>query len=160
MTAIPPPEDGIDIGNRAGYIAQMITEGLSANEGLDLLREYGAGYRRTDFLADWGRVSDALARNPETLALDPTILPGGEDYASIAMGRGGQYATRVSIGLVNMDTGIQGTGWYLHVTDEPHTPQDAIEGAMDAFSDENTSRYRERITSLLPSVTYVTVPYE
>lgn len=160
MSAIEPPDEGINLGNRAGFIAQMISEGYSANEGLSLLQSYGAGYRRSDFLADWGRVSDALARSGDTLALDPTQLPTGEDYAELAMGRGGQYATRVSIGIVNMDTGISGTGWYLHVTDEPHTPQDAIEAAQDAFSDENTTRYRERITSMLPSVTYVTVPYQ
>lgn len=159
MTAIEPPEDGIDIGNRAGFIGQLINQGLSANEGLEVLRDLGAGYRRTDFLADWARVSDAIARSGEQIALDPTSLPSGSDYAELAMGRGGQYATRVSIGLVNMDTGVQGTGWYLHVTDDPHTPEDAIEGAMDAFSDDNTTKYRERITSLLAGVTYVTVPY-
>lgn len=160
MTALEPPEDGIDVGNRAGFIGQMIQQGMTANEGLDLLRDLGAGYRRTDFLADWARVSDALARTADTLALDPLAFPASGDYAELAMGRGGQYATRVSIGIVNMDTGVQGTGWYLHVTDEPHTPEDAIEGALDAFSDENTTRYRERITSLLPGITYVTVPYQ
>lgn len=159
MTSFELPPEGLDIGNRAGFIAQMITEGYSANEGLDLLRQYGAGYRRSDFLADWGRVRDALAEDPSSLAIMPGTIPSGGEYAELAMGRGGQYATRVSIGLANQDTGVQGTGWYLHVTDEPHTPEEAIEAALDAFSDENTSRYRERVTSLLAGQTYVTVPY-
>jgi hypothetical protein len=160
VTPIDFPAEGIDVGNRAGFISQMINEGYSANEGLELLQSQGAGYRRSDFLADWGRVSDLLARQDVELALDPTALPDASEYGEIAMGRGGQYATRVSIGIVNMDTGVNGTGWYLHVTDEPHTPEDAIEGAMDAFSDENTTRYRERITSLIAGVPMLTVPYE
>ncbi len=160
MTSFELPEEGVNIGNRAGFIGRMIQEGMTAGEGLDLLKSYGAGYRRSDFLADWGRVRNALASSADTLSLDPNAIPDSSDLAQLAMGRGGQYATRVSIGIADMDTGVQGTAWYLHVTDEPHSPADAVEAAEAFFADnDNATKYRERVTSLLPSVTYYTVPY-
>ena len=49
-------------GMAQAYLEPMFKEGYSSTDALSSLQDWGIGYRRTDFLADWRRISGRPAR--------------------------------------------------------------------------------------------------
>ena len=49
-------------GMAQAYLEPMFKEGYSTTDALNSLQDWGIGYRRTDFLADWRRISARPAR--------------------------------------------------------------------------------------------------
>src|SRR5437899_2882582 len=99
--------------------------GTSARGALAELRELGGTSADRKWFELYGQVADTLARTADTAALDPTMLPLPSDYGTWSMGRGGQYATQVNVTYIDEETGLRSTSPYTHVTDEPHTPEEA-----------------------------------
>lgn len=160
MTSTEPPGGGVNIGNRAGYVAGLIREGLSANKILSTLREAGAGMQRAAGLRLVGQVRDSLARSPEIQAMRGDQLPTGDQYGTWAMGRGGQYATNVAIYSIDRGSGVALTSFFTHVTNEPHTPEEAAQAGIDLYTDAGADdRYGQRVVGALPGNMWQTVPY-
>lgn len=160
MSVIEPPPSEINVGNRAGYVAELLREGNSANSILRTLQESGADMQRQAGLRLVAQVRDSMQRSAEIQSLPGNQLPSADQYGTWAMGRGGQYATQVAVYLLDRDTGESIKAFYTHVTNEPHTPEDAANAAIDVFntSDEE-SEYNQRVVGALPDNMWTTVPY-
>lgn len=160
MTPIEPVPLAINIGNRAGYVAELLRQGESANSILRTLSENGAGIQRQAGLRLVAQVRGTLERGSTTQGLTPNQIPDSRDYGTWAMGRGGQYATNVAVYLQDREDGSSLTQFYTHVTNEPHTPEEAALAAMDSFdnSDEE-NEYNQRVVGALPGAMWQTVPF-
>lgn len=153
-------DDGVDIGNPAGFIAQSIRDGLSGNETLRQFREAGGQMRNEYFRSTYANIRDAMARSENVAGLNPDALPTGEDYAEWSMGRGGQYATQVTVFIRQKGTGDTGTRNFTYVTDEPHTPGEAEQAAIDEFTDPiNAGPYEDVVTGSMATNVYQTTPF-
>lgn len=154
-------EPGGVSGNRAGFIARAIQEGMSANQTLGALRDAGMGINRQAGLRLYGQVNASLARRGEQVAYPTNALPRGDMLQPWAMGRGGQYATQVEIQVRDRRTGIVSAVQYTHVTDEPHTGDEAIQAGMNLYGDTETqNRYAQTVEGGVVINRFETVPYE
>lgn len=156
------PNDGgpFDTGNPAGFVKQLIQQGYNATQGLGEFRAAGGRIRDSRWFSLYGQVDDTIRRTPETLALDPNQLPGPNDYGVWAMGRGNQYATQVSVTILDRDTGLMTTRQHTYITDLPHTPAEAEADAIDMFGDPDTeSAYGETVMGATAVHVWQTVPY-
>lgn len=155
----PIPE--INVGNRAGYVAQLLQEGNSANSILRTLSEAGAGMQRQAGLRLVAQVRDTLQRAPQTVALPGNQLPDASQYGTWAMGRGGQYATNVAVYLQDRETGESIRAFFTHVTNDPHTPEEAANAAIASFTDSGgDDRYNQRVAGALPGNMWRTVAFQ
>lgn len=152
--------EGVDIGNPAGFIAQSIRNGLSMNQSLREFREAGGAARNEYWRSTYADVRDAMARSENVAGLNPDALPTGEDYAEWAMGRGGQYATQVTVFIRTKGTGDSGTRQFTYLTDEPHTPGEAEQAAIDEFTDPvNAGPYEDVVSGAMATNVYTTTPF-
>lgn len=150
----------INIGNRAGYIAGLLREGMSANGILRTLADNGAGIQRQAGLRLVAQVRDTIQRTPDLQSLRGNALPGAEKYGTWAMGRGGQFATNVAVFSQERESGVSIKSFFSHVTNEPHTPEEAANAAIQSFTDDDAeSRYGQRVTGALPGAMWQTVPF-
>lgn len=161
MTFIEDADSGINLGNPAGFMASKVMEGSSANQALRDWREAGGSFTRQDWLRGYANVRETLANSPTIGAIDPTAIPDAQQYGEWAMGRGGQFATQVQMQVLDRGSGVVGTAPFTYITDEPHTPEDAIAAGIDLYTnDEAAQRYGQRVLGGLPSAMWQTVPYK
>lgn len=150
----------VELGNPAGFIAQAIRSGQNATQALSAYREAGGSARTQTWYGLYGQVSDTLARQPEAANLEPNRIPGAEDYGEWSMGRGGQFATQVQILFRDRETGIIGSAPYTHITDEPHTPDEAVYAGIDLYTnDEAAQRYAQQVLGGVVTNVWQTVPF-
>lgn len=160
MAFLEETGDGVNIGNPAGFMLAKIQEGISANQALADFREAGGAYRRQDWLRGYAGVRDALQMRPEIAGIEPSAIPEAGAFAEWRMGRGGQFATQVQMLVMDRESGIMTIAQYTHITDEPHTPDEAVQAGIDLFGQPATeSRYSQRVMGGLPSGLYRTVPF-
>lgn len=161
MSAVEPPSEVINIGNRAGYVAQLLREGESANGILKTLRDNGAGMQRQAGLRLVSQVRDSLNREQTIAGLPGNQLPDGSQYGTWAMGRGGQFATKVAVYTIDRDSGVAFKNFTTIITNDPHTPEEAAAAAIDMFSDPDAlDQYNQRVTGALPGMMWQTVPFD
>lgn len=152
--------EGVDVGNASGFMAESIRSGLNATEALREFRAAGGAMRREYWLQGYADVRDTLARSDEFAQLDRNALPSGEDYSEWAMGRGGQYATQVQVFLRQKGTGETFSKDYTYVTDEPHSPGEAEQAAMDEYGDPDVAtQYEEVVTGAIATNGFATTPW-
>lgn len=153
--------EGVDVGNASGFMAGAIREGWSASKAYREFQDAGGAMRREYFLQGYSDVRDALARMDTFASLDRNALPTGEDYAEWAMGKGGQYATQVTVFMRQKGTGETFTKDYTYITDEPHTPGEAEQAAQDEYGDaEIATTYEEVVTGAIAAQGFATTPWE
>lgn len=149
-----------DTGNPAGYIKQLIQEGYRPTEGLRIFKEAGGQINEGRWFATYGQVNDMLLRQPDALALNPNQIPDAGDLGVWAAGRGNQYATQVSVVVMDRDTGTFLTKQHTYLTNEPHTPAEAETDALDTFGDpEAESAYGETVMGAITTNVMQTVAY-
>lgn len=161
MARSAPDEGGVNVGNPSGFIASKIREGISGNQMLREFREAGGAMERQRFLRLIGDTRDVLARQPQAAAIDPSRIPTGDELATWAMGRGGQYATQVSLSIYDRETGLVMHNPYTYVSDDPHSPEEAITEAIDIFgAQENENNYGQTVLGGVAINVYQTVPFK
>lgn len=154
-------DDGVDIGNPAGFIAQAIRDGSSMNQSLRDFREAGGSMRNEYWRSTYADVRDALAREESVSGLTPDAIPTGDQYATWAMGRGDQYATQVTVFVRQGGTGDTGAKSFTYISDEAHSPEEAEQAAIDEYSDPDVaSQYEEVVTGAVTTGVYRTVPFQ
>lgn len=147
-------------GNPAGFIAYHLSIGSSARESLAEWRSLGGSAGNQAWYRLTGQIADTINRTADMAALDPSSLPSSADYGEWSMGRGGQYATQVSVTAIDQETGLLSTSQYTYVTDEPHTPEEAEMAALDEYgTDDNASRYGQIVTGAFTTHVWQTVPF-
>jgi hypothetical protein len=147
-------------GNPAGFIAYNVSIGTSARAALEEWRNLGGTTGDRTWYQLYGQVTDTIMRSPDMAALDPAVLPSGADYGTWAMGQGGQYATQVNVTYIDEDTGLRSSQPFTYITDEPHTPEEAEQAAIDEYgADDNASKYGQQITGAYTVHVWQTTPF-
>jgi hypothetical protein len=147
-------------GNPAGFMAYHVSIGSSAREAREDYRSQGGTTGDTAWNRMYGQVADTLARIPDQAALDPGAIPSAGDYGTWAMGQGNQYATQVKVQLTDVETGLLTTTDYTHITDVPHTPEEAEAAAIADFGDADTlDAYGQAIGGAFAVHLWQTVPF-
>jgi hypothetical protein len=157
---VPSSEPPANIGNVSGFIRDLVESGQSATQALNTFRGAGGAIRDSRWYALYGQVTDAIAREPQFLAVNPYALPSPSEYGTWAMGSGGQYATTVEVQLLDRGTGLTVTQLYSHITNEPHTGIEAEQAAEDQFGQpEGEGDYGVTYMGAIAKAYYQTVPY-
>jgi hypothetical protein len=147
-------------GNPAGFMAYHQSIGTSARGALAEWRELGGTSADAKWRELWGQVEDTMLRTADTAGLQPDELPSPADYGVWSMGRGGQYATQVNVTYVDAETGLRFVSPYTYVTDDPHTPEEAEQAAMDEYGgDDNAEKYGQTITGAFTVHVWQTEPF-
>ena len=118
-----PPAGGVD---PAAFLSQLIQQDVSGRAALSQLRDAGMTMGNQAFYSLYGQIRDAVGGRSELQALDYAALPTGADYSTYAAGPGGQYATFVQTYVRPVGGTTVEPRYFIHVTDTPHTPNEAI----------------------------------
>lgn len=158
---MPPEEPTAIPGNPTGFIRDLQAEGEGPTAGLRLFRDAGGSIQDARWFDLYRQTADTLANTPATVGLDPYSVPGPGEYSTWAWGRGDQYMTQVNLSIYDRDLDTYLTQPYTYVTDEPHTPAEAEDAAIDQFdplntgSDFNQVVYGAVATDVARTVAYV-----
>lgn len=138
-------DDGFDTGNPAGFIRSAIFGESNQSEAYDLFHSFGGHMQESRFNQLYQNVSDTMARESESLGLDPFQVPGPAAYSEWATKTPGLYATQVELQVFDKELeneqgkmGAWITMQTTYVTAVPHTPAEAEQWADDTFNPENT----------------------
>ena len=144
-------------GNPAGFIAHHVSIGTSARGALAEWRDIGGTSGDRKWFQLFGQVTDSIMRSEQNALLDPGAMPSAADYGTWTMGKGGQYATQVSVTFVDADTGLRTSAPYTYVSDVAHTPEEAEAAAMaDYGADDALERYGQEITGAFTTNVWAT----
>lgn len=147
-------------GNPAGFMAYHVSIGSSARGALAEWRELGGTSGDAKWFQMYGQVTDTIMRGENMAGLEPGQLPLASDYGEWSMGQGGQYATQVLVTYTDQETGLRSQSPFTYVTDEPHTPDEAEQAAMDEYgADENAEKYGQTITGAFVTHVWMTTPF-
>lgn len=118
----------------SAFIRAAIGEGMGVTQARNALRSSGAGRMgNAEFGQLYGQIRDAVGMRSSVAQLDYDALPPGEAYSTWAAGEAGRYASFVEVYVRPMGARDVTSKWYQHVTTEPHTPQSAIDAAIDVI---------------------------
>lgn len=147
-------------GNPAGFMSYHISIGSSAAEARREWRAIGGTTGDTAWNQMYGQITDTIMRGENMAGLEPGQLPLPSDYGEWSMGSGGQYATQVNVTYVDQETGLRSQSPFTYVTDEPHTPDEAEQAAMDEYgADDNAEKYGQTITGAFVTHVWQTTPF-
>lgn len=122
--------------NAGSFIAKAIEEGMSARQAISLFRDAGMKMGNQAFRSLYANVRDTLADRDQIAGLNYDAVPPGEAFGTWAADAEGGFATFVTSftrmpGEVEMES-----RFYIHVSDESHTPQEAIDAAAAHYTDD------------------------
>lgn len=125
--------------NVGAFAAKAIDEGMSSNAFRAALRDEGVTMSNQSMRSIYNQVRDAVAGRDVIANLPYDALPPSEAYTDWAAGAEGRYAT-----FVQSFTRMPGERelepkFFQYVTDEPHTPQEAIDAAAAHYTSDATS---------------------
>lgn len=75
MSFLEGGESILNVGNRAGYLAQLLDSGMSGNQALRTLQDAGIGMQRSIGLKMVAEIRGAAARSADVNALASDVLP-------------------------------------------------------------------------------------
>lgn len=133
MSEIPLGEGPLNIG---AFMAQAAGEGLGVTEARNALRAAGGAISNATFSAMYSEIRTSIAARDALQNIDYGSIPSGADYTEWTMGAEGDYATFVtSYVRVPGQSGVE-ERYFTYVTDQPHTPQEAIDAAADFYTND------------------------
>lgn len=157
MTDLPIEGAGLNAG---AFMAQAANEGLGVVAARTAMREAGLQMSNATFSQMYGEIRAAVAGRDAIAGLNYDAIPGDDAFTTWRVEDGGGYATFVTNYVrVPGQRGVE-PRYYTYVTDQPHTPQEAIDAAADHFTNDalTTDTLRGGIYqgSVVTSVTRVT----
>lgn len=112
------------------FISGAIAEGLGVTEARNLFRSYGMQMGNGPFGQLYGQVRAALGDRDVISGLTYDAIPPGEAYTEWAAGTPDQFASFVQTFTREKGSNDVVTHFSTYVTDQPHTPQEAIDWAQ------------------------------
>lgn len=144
---------GVKVGNVAGFVSRAQSEGLSARAGLREFREAGGAIRDARWFKSWGEVAASKAGQVDVGGVPLDHLPPREAISQWSAGRPGQYATQVRVVVREAGTDEFSIRQFTHVTQGPHSGQDAIDTAVDTYA-SGEDPYQDVVTGAFVSGYY------
>lgn len=133
MTDVPIEGPGLNAG---AFMVEAAEQGMGVVEARTAMREAGLQMSNATFSRMYGEVRSTLANRDLVAGLDYGAIPPGDAFSTWTMGEGGQYATFVTSYVRVPGTREVEPRFFTFVTDEPHTPQDAIDAAADHYTND------------------------
>lgn len=118
------------LGDPAQFIAGMIEEGIGVTAGRNMVRDAGFQISNEAFGNLYGQVRFALGDREIIQGLNYDQVPPSDVYSTWRAGRGDQYATYVTSYVRPVGERDIEERFYFHLSDDPHTPQEAIDAAQ------------------------------
>lgn len=153
-------EQPIDPGLLAYTFAlEAAGQGLSANQFLADLRAGGMGIRRAVGLELYGIAKRTLAETGSSAFSEPGVIPDVTTFgATLTQGAEG-FLQHVRLVYREQVTGRLIERHYSVKTETPVTPQEAIDKAVDGYSDA-ADRYKQSLVGAIYSGGTRLVPFE
>lgn len=102
----------------------------------DLFRETGIGAMSNQTFAQmYSEARFAAGKYDDWSRLDYRVIPDGAQYADIRAAGPERFLTRVEVGVREVGSRDITTRFVTHMTDEAHTPQEAIDAAAGIIGD-------------------------
>lgn len=140
--------DGPDLGLGliSSFIRGAVEEGMGVTAARGLFREQGIGRLSNETFGQlYGEARLSLANRDAVAGLAYDAIPEGSSYAMIRAGGPERFLTTVEVPV--RESGTRGivTRFYTHMTSDAHTPQEAVDAALQRFSspDEDGTAYDE-----------------
>lgn len=156
MSFLEGGESELSVGNRAGYMAQMVDQGLSNNAILSALSDAGVGIQRATGLRVLGEIRAGADRSADVVAMAHDVLPDDSMLSTWSTARAEGYAYQVQL-FVKDDAGDVFTLQHTVVTDSLIDKATAIDVAMSDQQD-SASRYGYSAVGGLVSNIYTMTP--
>lgn len=128
-------DGGLGAGSIGGFIRRAISEGMSVTKARNAFRSEQIGrMSNAAFGQMYGQVRAAIGNRSAIAALDYNAIPPAEALTEWRAGAGGRYSSFVEVLVREIGSRDVSTRFHQFVTDEPHTPQDAVDAAIDVIS--------------------------
>lgn len=125
--------------NVSAFLPRAIEEGMSARRALASFREAGGRMGNQAFRSLYGEARAAVEGRDAIAGLDYDAIPPGTAYTDWTAGAEGRYATFVQ-SFTRMPGEVEVENrFYTHITDAPHSPQEAIDAAAEFYTDAAVS---------------------
>lgn len=122
------------------FMAQAANEGLGVVAARNAMRESGISMSNATFSRMYGEIREAIAGRDALQGLDYGAIPPGETYTDWAVGAEGDYATFVTSYVRVPGQSDLEQRFYIYRSDQPHTPQEAIDAAADQYTNTDLTR--------------------
>jgi hypothetical protein len=120
--------------NPLPFIAQGVSEGMSANAIQRALQAAGAGINRQTLLRVVGEVRAAIANRPIAQSINTSTLPTGDQYTKWTTNKRG-YSTQMRGVFKDKETGLISLHTTSYTSKLPHTIDTAIANKMSDLED-------------------------
>lgn len=131
-------------GSPAGFIANLVRQGFRPTEGLRMWREAGGSIRTQTWFRLFGEIRASIGRLEEFMSLPPDIPPSDDHFVPWSAGRPGLRAYQVDVWVRERETGAVMATPFTLVSDEVLSPSEAIDQAIDLYSD-HAEKYNQQI---------------
>lgn len=122
-------------GNIGGFIRQAIGEGLGVTAARNMFRETGIGRMSNQAFGElYGQVRAAIGNRDVLAGLPYDSIPAAEAYTPWAAGTVDRHASFVEVHVREIGSRDVSSRFYQYVTTEPHTPQEAVDNAIQVIS--------------------------
>lgn len=115
------------------FIRKAITEGISANETLGILQDFGLGYRRQDFLADYRRLAEVPIKASRLASVNNRFAPTKELFTETKFDIPTNFRYSVKFSVTIDKTGEQADFYRWVQSDEQMTIGDIKEQGQKAI---------------------------
>lgn len=118
----------------SAFIRSAISEGMGVTAARSLFREQGVGRMSNSAFGQlYGQIRAAVGNRSAIAGLDYSQVPQAGAYTPWAAGAADRYATFVEVYVRPVGSREVTSKWYQYVTNNPHTPQAAINAAVDSI---------------------------
>ena len=127
------PDVPLSVG---AFVRQAIGEGMGVTEARSLFRQQGIGEMSNEAFGQlFGQVRAAVGRESALAGIDYNAIPPTDVYTDWAAGEAGRFSSFVEVYVREPGTRSVSSRFYNYVTDGPHSPQEAVDAAMQVMSD-------------------------
>lgn len=143
------------------FIRQAIGEGMGVTEARNTMRDLGVGSLSNEAFGElYGEIRAAIGQRSALAGLDYEAIPGADVLVPWSAGNRERYATFVEVFVREQGTRVVTSRFHTHISDAPHTPQEAVDAAIqtlaDAARDEGTDFDAVVLTGMVTSMTKMT----
>jgi hypothetical protein len=132
-------------------------EGMSANTWLREIQSLGMGVRRTEGLQLFRIAKDAVVKAQDEPLRPTGATPTADEIGQWATKRATGFAQTVTLAYRDNTTGHISQVWWRQTYETPVTRQQAINEAIDAYSD-NAENYDQTLIGAAHTSTYRYTP--
>ena len=129
------------------FLTKLAAEGIAANEALRQLKEAGMGYRRTDFLADYRKVTGAEKAKDYAKHIRKDYYPTSAVITPTELNLKRKYHNYVNYSVFDTILEQEVNKTLIIASDKPQTIR-YIEGAAADIISDNLDAYESEIRKL------------